>query len=38
MGFLARAGTQYVGLAAYRGPWAMESLIRETAWMWLPGA
>jgi carbon-monoxide dehydrogenase large subunit len=31
-GFLARGWyTNTVGLAAYRGPWAMESLIRETA-------
>jgi aerobic carbon-monoxide dehydrogenase large subunit len=31
-GFLTRAWyTNTVGLAAYRGPWAMESLIRETA-------
>jgi carbon-monoxide dehydrogenase large subunit len=31
-GFLSRGWyTNTVGLAAYRGPWAMESLIRETA-------
>jgi aerobic carbon-monoxide dehydrogenase large subunit len=31
-GFLARGWySNTVGLAAYRGPWAMESLIRETA-------
>ena len=31
-GFLTRGWyTNTVGLAAYRGPWAMESLIRETA-------
>ena len=31
-GFLARGWyTNTVGLGAYRGPWAMESLIRETA-------
>lgn len=31
-GFLTRAWyTNTAGLAAYRGPWAMESLIRETA-------
>ena len=30
--FLTRGWyTNTVGLAAYRGPWAMESLIRETA-------
>ena len=31
-GFLSRGWyTNTVGLAAYRGPWAMESLVRETA-------
>jgi aerobic carbon-monoxide dehydrogenase large subunit len=31
-GFLTRGWyTNTVGLAAYRGPWAMESLVRETA-------
>jgi carbon-monoxide dehydrogenase large subunit len=31
-GFLTRAWyTNTTGLAAYRGPWAMESLVRETA-------